>query len=227
MTQTSSVFIVNVRGSLGPRNDHLKSVSMLNHLIRWVDGTTEKRENIECEADPRHREVLLVPLCLSSTRGPTPPLEKVDVDDSTMVLLEHDAVETFRGAVMRLSFLALDRHVVQYATKEAACGMAKPWVRHRHILRRCARCFIRAPTLTRRWYRQRCQAGRCERRQSRRGAAAWLWQDLSFGGRVIVDSKRDQKLVKSTKRPKSLARSTHQTTAFSCHALVRGFRACD
>ena len=44
--QIPSVFIVKVRGTFGPRHDDLKSISMLNRGVRWVDGRTEDRECI-------------------------------------------------------------------------------------------------------------------------------------------------------------------------------------
>ena len=50
----------------------------------------------------------------------------VGVDDSTMDPLEDGATQTFKSAVMRLGFLALDRPDIQFAAKEAANGVAKP-----------------------------------------------------------------------------------------------------
>ena len=69
--QISSVIIVKVRGTLGPRHDNLKSISMLNRR------TTEKQECIEYDADPRHRELLLVQLDLASALGATTSFEKL------------------------------------------------------------------------------------------------------------------------------------------------------
>ena len=118
----------------------------------------ERRQNenasIERDADSRHREVLLMQLGLPAGRGVTSSLEKVGVDDSALALLE-DGAETFRIAVMRLGFLVVHRPDEKYAAKEAARGMAKPFVRHRRILRRCVRYLIHATTLTCRWYEHR------------------------------------------------------------------------
>ena len=47
--------------------------------------------------------------------------------------------KVFCCAVLRLDFLALDPFDALYAEKEAARGMAKPFVRHQCILRRCVR----------------------------------------------------------------------------------------
>ena len=115
-TQISSDFIVKVRGTLGPRFDDLKSISMFNRVSRWVDGTPEKRECIQCDANPRDREVLLVQLGLSSVRGVVTPFEEVAVHDSTMAPLE-GAVETFRSTVVRFGFVALDHLDAQYEAK--------------------------------------------------------------------------------------------------------------
>ena len=42
MTQKfRSVFIVKVRGMLGQGHDELESISMLNRVIQWEDGTTD------------------------------------------------------------------------------------------------------------------------------------------------------------------------------------------
>ena len=101
--QISSVFVVKVRGTLGPRHDDLKSIFLLNRVIRWLDGTTEKRECIEHDAVLRHREVLLVQLCLFSALGVNTPSEKVGVGDFTVAPLEDHAVHTFESAVVNLA----------------------------------------------------------------------------------------------------------------------------
>ena len=56
---------------------------------------------------------------------------------------------------MRLGFLALDRPDIQLGAKEAARGMARPTVRHQRMLKRCARYFLQAKTLTWCFARQR------------------------------------------------------------------------
>ena len=94
MAGSTSVVIVEVRGTLGSRHDDIKSITVSSRVICWV--ATEKPECIERNAASRRREELVVQLWLSATRGATTPLEKVGVDDSTMVLLEDSAAETFR-----------------------------------------------------------------------------------------------------------------------------------
>ena len=122
-----SVFVVKVKvsGALVPRHDDSKTISMLNRVLCWVDGTAEKRECIEYEAEPRLREVLLLQLvCLQHVES-LHRSKKVGADDSAMASLEDGAAETFRSAVRRLGFLVLDRSVIQYSAKEAARGMVK------------------------------------------------------------------------------------------------------
>ena len=71
MSQISSFFIIKATGILGQWHDDFKSISMIHRVVRWVYGTTKERECIEYDADPWHREVLLVELGLSSARGAT------------------------------------------------------------------------------------------------------------------------------------------------------------
>ena len=63
-------------GILGPWRDDFKSISMIHRVVRWVDEATKQRECIEYDADPWHREVLLLELGLSSARGATTPFKK-------------------------------------------------------------------------------------------------------------------------------------------------------
>lgn len=63
--------------------------------------------------------------------------------------------EAFGSAVMRLGPWAQDRGDVQDAVKEAARGMGKLLVGPQGTLRLRVRFWIRAPTLTCRWYTHR------------------------------------------------------------------------
>ena len=55
---------------------------------------------------------------------------------------DNDQVSMYRSACMRLAFLAMDRTDIQFASKEAARGMAGPTVRHFNILKRAVRHLI-------------------------------------------------------------------------------------
>ena len=46
-------FAIKVRAILGPESNDDKEVTILGRVVRW------KSWGIECEADPRHREILM------------------------------------------------------------------------------------------------------------------------------------------------------------------------
>ena len=88
--QIGKVFIVKNRGCLGPRHYDKKSMVILHRELRWIDQGEPGGERIEYEADPRHREVLLLQLGRNDqSRGVVTPFEKV--------ALTPDRLEPSRG----------------------------------------------------------------------------------------------------------------------------------
>eukprot|EP00959_Pyramimonas_sp_CCMP1952_P172564 3605652-Pyramimonas_sp.AAC.1 len=51
-------FIVKDRGVLGPAPTALKEITRLNRVLCWRDRWRQGGEAIECEAGPRHAQIL-------------------------------------------------------------------------------------------------------------------------------------------------------------------------
>ncbi|CAK0826156.1 unnamed protein product [Prorocentrum cordatum] len=150
-------FIVKGRGVLGPAPTDAQEITRLNRVMRWRDRWCQGGEAIECEADPRHAQILHAQLGMDprttkslSTPGPsqqlTPEVERE--------LNEYEAAE-YRSACMRLGYLALDRPEVQFTAKECARGMQRPTERHLRLLKRAGRFLIGAPRAI--WNQSLCQ----------------------------------------------------------------------
>ena len=153
--QLGARFIVKDRGVLGPEPQDLKEVSILNRLIRWKDRWTPGGEALECEADPRHVEILLAQLGLESCKPLTTPGVQVRLTPEVEEQLPPEEAREYRSPCVRLGYLALDRPEIQFVAKECARGMAAPTQRHRMMLKRAARFLKGQPRCVWRFGRQR------------------------------------------------------------------------
>ena len=102
-------------GRLGPGPDDTKELTVLNRVLRWVDG------GVEYEADPRQGEKLLESLGLGgegckamATPGQKLEVEKLKVDHP----LSADEHTVFRAIAARANYLSQDRIDLQFAAKE-------------------------------------------------------------------------------------------------------------
>ena len=121
-----------------------KRVTILNRLVTWV-CLSGSRSQIEVEADPRHREILLAQMNLDSAnvKSVTTPAVKIQGWTPQMLMkVDTDRTSTFRSATMRASYMSINRVDVQQAVKEVARFMAEPnegaWI----MLKRLVRCLV-------------------------------------------------------------------------------------
>ena len=112
---------VKVRAKLGPDKDDDKCVTILNRCIEWT------KEGIQYEADPRHVEIILNELDLNQCKPlSSPGVKGAQLSEEDNPFLNATQATKFRQVIARCNFLCQDRCDIQYATKEAARGMAVP-----------------------------------------------------------------------------------------------------
>ena len=116
---------------LGPGRGQQREVRVLNRVVRW------SKHGILYEADQSHAEIVVRDLRLESAKSaPTAGTReeqkaasvpatslKVEVLEESPELGTKDA-RAFRGVAARCNYLAQDKVVLQYATKEARRRMA-------------------------------------------------------------------------------------------------------
>ena len=82
-----------------------KTVTILNRLVTWV-CLSGSRHQIEIEADPRHREILLAQMILDGANAKSVTTPAVKIQEWTPQMLteiDMDRTSTFRSATMRAS----------------------------------------------------------------------------------------------------------------------------
>jgi hypothetical protein len=134
---------------MGSHPDLLKELKILNRMVRW------EREGITYEADDKHSATIVKDLNLEHCKATSTPGDKStgsseELDDGA--LLSPERATQFRSVAARCNYLAADRPDIQFATKEAARGMANPnegdWAK----LKRLARYLKTVPKMTQ-WFR--------------------------------------------------------------------------
>ena len=79
-----------------------KTVTILNRLVTWV-CLSGSRNQIEIEADPRHREILLAQMNLDGANAKSVTTPAVKIQEWTPQMLtkfDRDRTSTFRSATM-------------------------------------------------------------------------------------------------------------------------------
>ena len=137
---------VKIRGILGPEENDQKSIRILNRIVEFQPW------GIQYEPDQRHVEGIINDLDLAAANGVNTPgvkekTEEVEEDRE----LDPTQVKMFRRVAAKANFLALDRPDIQYATKEACRGMAKPMESDWRKLKRLARYLKLFPRMTTRY----------------------------------------------------------------------------
>ena len=133
--------ILKRRAILGLDDGNNKTVTVLNRLMTWV-CLSGSRSQIEVEADPRHREILLAQMNLdgANVKSVTPPAMKMlEWTPQMLTNIEKDRASTCRSATKRASYMSVNRVDVQHAVKEVARFMAEPnegaWIMLKRLVR--------------------------------------------------------------------------------------------
>ena len=105
-------------------------------MLSWCPG------RIQYEADQRHADIIVGELGLKDSKPVSTPGFKEDVDRMLVgvgnPLAPADAT-LYRALAARLNYLALDRHDIQYATKEIARHMANSTEGNWFLMKRLGR----------------------------------------------------------------------------------------
>ena len=129
-------FEVKVRARLGPGVKDDKEATLLGRIIKWNTW------GISCEADPKHREMVIKGLGLEdnskSLNSPGTKEERGDSNDDQQQLNE----SKYRAIVARLNYMAADMPDIQYATKEACKDMSSPTAQSWQKVKRIGRYLI-------------------------------------------------------------------------------------
>ncbi len=115
-------YAITKRGRLGSDPKYCKELTLLNRIVRWVDGS-----GIEVEADPRQAERLVAQLGLTgakpvTTPGVKPTVQELETDD----LIYDERGKVYQGGSARANYMGLDRPETQYAVKECCMWMSAP-----------------------------------------------------------------------------------------------------
>ena len=133
--------ILKRRAILGPHDGDDKTVTILNRFVTWV-CLSGSRSQIEIEADPRHREIVLTQMNLdgANVKSVTTPAVKIQEWTPQMLTkIDRDRASKFRSATMSASYMSINRVDVQQAVKEAARFMEEPnegaWIMLKRLVR--------------------------------------------------------------------------------------------
>ena len=115
----SEKYPTKVRSAMGPESGDDKRATILNRIIRWVDG------EVSFEGDPKHVEKMLKDMKLVECKAVLTPGTKEDqkqVDEK----FNNVQARMFRSVAARANYLAQDRPDVRYAAKELCRHMSMP-----------------------------------------------------------------------------------------------------
>lgn len=141
--QLQQYYAITLRGRLGPGPEDCKEATLLNRVVRWVDGV-----GIELETDPRQGERMISQLGLEgaspiSCRGMK--ITQTDIEGDAPIVDER--VGIYRAVTARSNFMTNDRPKTQFATKETCRNMAAPTEEAYKALNRIGRFIVGKPRL--------------------------------------------------------------------------------
>ena len=140
---------LKVRAVLGARTDlgDVQETSILNRFIKLkLPGEDGSRCVLECEADPRHAEILASQLGLTKeSKGCVSPGVKLPSSRPASELVGPEDKFLFRSSVMRAQYLGIDRADIQFAVKEMSSKLSCPTHEDMAALKRLARYLVSFP----------------------------------------------------------------------------------
>jgi len=139
-TRIEGRFGIKCEGRMGPREDDIKSVRILDRVITWT------KNGIEYEGDQRHAEIIIKQMGLigKSNGAPIPGIrrKKEEIDEKELGQKESTI---FRGIAARANYLGQDRSDIRFAVKELSRHMAKPRIGDVEAAKRLARYLAARP----------------------------------------------------------------------------------
>ncbi len=114
-------YAITKRGRLGSDSKDDKELTLLNRVVRWVDGV-----GIEVEADPRQAERLVAQLGLTGsnpvgTPGVRPTTQELEEDD----VIHDTRSKVYQASIARGNYMGPDRPEIGYAVKECCRRMSQ------------------------------------------------------------------------------------------------------
>ena len=141
-------FEIKVRGRIGPDENDLKIMTILNRKIEWLSW------GIRITADQKHAEKMLEHFDLgedsTSVNSPGKKEEAKDGDDGEKAgddKLEGKEVSIYRGLAATMNYLSQDRFDTQFASKELCRDMSSPSIASTAKAKRAARYLLGCPTV--------------------------------------------------------------------------------
>ena len=128
-------YAITKRGRLGSGKSDEKEMTLLNRVVRWVDGA-----GLEVEADPRQAERLVAQLGMSGanpvgTPGVKPSVQDLETDEN----IYDERAKVYQAGAARGNYMGMDRPETQYAVKECCRQMSQPTERALRALKRLGR----------------------------------------------------------------------------------------
>ncbi len=128
-------YAITRRGRLGSGSTDEKEMTLLNRVVRWVDGT-----GLEVEADPRQAERLVAQLGMTGanpvgTPGVKPTTQDLETDEN----IYDERSKVYQAGAARGNYMGMDRPETQYAVKECCRQMSQPTERALRALKRLGR----------------------------------------------------------------------------------------
>lgn len=127
--------------TLGPAEEPLRQVNVLNRIISWT------KEGIEYEADPRHAELVIKDLGLEDANGVVTPGPKDEgtTKDHCATPLKIDKASEYLSIVARPNYLSQDRADIVFSVKELPRTRGSPTEGCWERLKRFGRYLVSIP----------------------------------------------------------------------------------
>lgn len=151
-------FIVKNRGVLGPGQNEVREMRILNRVLVYHRAEPGAPERITYEADQRYAELLCNSYGLRGNPRKKPSIwdkaSYVNRHPLTGKSLERERVAQFKSSTMRLLYLTLDRPELQFASKELSRTLAEPTEHGEEVLKSAARFLHAYPRVVWEFVRQ-------------------------------------------------------------------------
>ena len=132
---------VTLRGRLGAGSEDDKEATLLNRVIRWIDGV-----GLEFEADPHQAEMMISQLGFEGANlVSTPGIKLAITDIENDISIVDGRATIYRAVTARANVMANDRPETQFATKETCRSMASPTEESHNALKRLGRFIAGKP----------------------------------------------------------------------------------
>ena len=136
----ASWFEIKVRGRLGPEEGDDKEICILGRKVVW------KSFGISCEADPKHRKMIMEFFGFDETSRKLTTNGAKEVEDAEVIeekiALTAEEKTSFRAVAARLNYMSADCLDIQFPGKEVCRDMSNPTIDAFAKLKKTARYLV-------------------------------------------------------------------------------------